>query len=71
MSSPLRMEATMPLGVKSRPPSQVPSSPSFTSISRFSIMGTAHIGEKNQNRFIRVGGLSEDELRMETAVDSL
>lgn len=30
----------MPLGVKSRAPSQLPSSPSFTSISRFSATGT-------------------------------
>lgn len=72
VSSPLRMDARMPLGVKSRPPSQVPSSPSFTSISRFSVMGTAQ-WEKVKDGFMRteewVCDPSDKELRMETAVD--
>lgn len=38
--SPLRTAETMPLGLKSLPPNQLPSSPSFTSISRLSAMGT-------------------------------
>lgn len=45
-SSPLRMAAMMPFGVKSRPPTQLPSSPSFTSISRFSAAGTGHNGRQ-------------------------
>lgn len=62
-SSPLRMDAMMPLGVKSRPPSQVPSSPSFTSIRRFSTTATGH---KRWESLIKCGSQWRNTLKLWT-----